>query len=241
MSSCDRRCSAACILCAGMLLHGCADRPLVPHGEGLAVPPVPQAWLAGAAEAVPLDRGRSRIDVRVYREGRLARLGHNHVVEVADLDGELWTLSSGGGVAQLRFHPQQMRVDDPAARARAGDAFSPVPDSGAVEGTRRNMLGPQVLDAGTWPEVQVLARIDDLDAAESEAQVQVTLRGVARRYRAPVSVTSVRGQILVSGSLQLKQSDFGITPFSVMGGALQVRDLVDVDFRVAGRVSDRAL
>lgn len=241
MIACDRRRSAACILCAGMLLHGCADRLAAPRGDGLAGAPVPPTWLVGAAEVVPLDRGRSRIDVRVYRAGRLARLGHNHVAEVADLEGELWRLSSGGGVARLRFHAQQMRLDDPAARARAGDAFSQMPDGRAVEGTRRNMLGPQVLDAETWPEVQVLARIDDLNAARSEAEVQVTLRGVARRYRAPVSIASVPGQIRVSGSLQLKQSDFGITPFSVMGGALQVRDVLDVDFRVVGRVSDGAL
>jgi len=232
---------AACVLVASVLFSGCAGRYPAPDGAELAGEPVPQAWLTEAATAVPLDGERSQILVRVYRTGRLARLGHNHAIEVVDLTGELKSLSAGGGLARLRFRPEQLRVDDPAARARAGDAFAQLPDDGAIEGTRRNMLGPQVLDAEAWPEVGVLARIDDLSAARPEAQIHLSLRGVGRLYRMPVLVQSLPGEIRVSGSLQIKQSDYGITPFSVMGGALQVRDTLDVDFRIVGRLSDGAL
>ena len=233
--------AAAGILAASVLLAGCAGRHAAPDGAELAGEPVPQEWLAEAAKVVPLDGARSQILVRIYRSGRLARLGHNHAIEVADLTGELMGLSAGGGLARLRFRPDQLRVDDPAARARAGEAFSQLPDDGAVEGTRRNMLGPEVLDAEAWPEVGVLARIDDLNAARPEAEIHLSLRGVGRLYRVPVLIQTVTGGISVSGSLQIKQSDYGITPFSVMGGALQVRDMLDVDFRIVGRLSDGAL
>jgi hypothetical protein len=232
---------AAGILAASVLLSGCAGRHAAPDGAELAGEPVPQAWLAEAAKVVPLDRERSQILVRVYRAGRLARLGHNHAIEVADLTGELLSLAAGGGLARLRFRPERLRVDDPAVRARAGDAFAQLPDDAAIEGTRRNMLGPQVLDTEAWPEIGVLARIDDLNAARAEAEIHLSLRGVGRLYRVPVLVQTLPGEVSVSGSLQIRQSDYGIAPFSVMGGALQVRDMLDVDFRIVGRLSGGAL
>jgi hypothetical protein len=38
--------------------------------------------------------------------------------------------------------------------------------------------------------------------------------------------------LLARGTLRILQSDFGITPFSVGGGAIQVADEVDVRFAI---------
>jgi hypothetical protein len=214
------------------LLGGCALPPSPEpeiHGE-----PAPRAWLAEPGEPLALDAGRSRISLRVYRAGRLARLGHNHVVEASAPAGEFRRLADGGGLAQLRIDPRRLRVDDPAARARYGEAFAQMPDAEAVAGTRQNMLGPAVLDAAAWPQITVLARIDDLAAARPVAELHLTLRGVGRRYRVPVSVRVEQGVFEVRGALSLRQSDFGIAPFAVLGGALKVRDAVDVDFVLVG-------
>lgn len=215
------------------LLGGCALLP--PPAVEVEGEPVPRAWLAEPGEPVALDGSRSRISLRVYRAGRLARLGHNHVVEATAPNGELRLLAAGGGVARLRIDPRRLRVDEPGARARYGADFVEMPDAEAVAGTRENMLGPEVLDAAAWPEITVLARIDDLAADRPVAALHLTLRGIGRRYRVPVTVRA-GGQVLeVSGALTLRQSDFGITPFAVLGGALKVRDAVDVDFVLVGR------
>jgi hypothetical protein len=39
----------------------------------------------------------------------------------------------------------------------------------------------------------------------------------------------------VNGRVTLEQSNFGIVPFSILGGALQVQDRVDVRFVIHGR------
>jgi len=39
----------------------------------------------------------------------------------------------------------------------------------------------------------------------------------------------------VSGRLSFDQTDFGITPYSVLGGAIAVRNGVDLRFRVRAR------
>ena len=188
-----------------------------------------------------MDTGRSQIVVRVYRGGRLKHLGHNHVLEVRGLRGNLKKLDGGGGLAELAFSVDRIIVDDPAARARAGTGFASEPDADAIAGTRRNMLGEKVLDAVSWPEVKVSARVADLAAAETAAQLYLNVRGVSRFFEVPVTSISGDGEFSVAGSLKLRQSDFGITPFAALGGALRVRDEIEVDFLVVGQNSEAAL
>ena len=200
-----------------------------------------EQWLAAPGESAPMLASRSRIEVQVYRDGRLAHLGHNHVLEVVGLQGRLRRLATGAGVAQLVFRPERMRVDDAAARARAGEAFAQTPDPAAVTATRDNLLGERVLDAVNWPEVTLVARVANLAAPESAADLVVSLRGVSRRYKLPVSIQTDDDATRVAGRLRLSQSDFGITPFSVLGGALTVRDAVDVDFLIVAGNSGRSM
>jgi len=225
-------------------LSGCVGPPApgrVATSTDLSVDQLAPDWLAEPGQAIRLDAQHSWVQVQAYRAGRLARFGHNHVLEVRDLSGELRRLDSGAGLARLHFRPQQMRVDDRAARARAGDAFAQMPDAKAIEGTRRNLLGPQVLDVAAWPRVRLLARIDALAAGSATAELWIGLRGVSRRYQVPVTIESAADQIRVAGSLALDQSDFGIVPFSVMAGALQVKNQLQVEFQVVGRNSGSAL
>ena len=44
-------------------------------------------WREEPGHPLVLDAAQSRIDIRVYRAGRLAHLGHNHVLEVSGLRG----------------------------------------------------------------------------------------------------------------------------------------------------------
>lgn len=229
-----------------VLYAGCAvvpesgvRAPLPP--QPLSGEPRPQGWLDEPGRAWALDRDHSTVALRVYRSGRLARLGHNHVIEVRDLDGSLIRLDSGGGVADLRFRPDRLWVDDPQARARYGEPFAGMPDPKAVEGTRRNLLGAEVLDADNWPHVAVLARIDRLAPGPATVELHLSLRGTGRRYRVPVSIEDVAGGVSVSGSFLLRQTDLGIIPFSVLAGALVVRDEIEVDFRIVGHDKDPAL
>ena len=50
----------------------------------------------------------------------------------------------------------------------------------------------------------------------------------------PLTVTGLPERLSVQGALVLKQSDFGIKPFSVFGGILAVQDEIVVEFTLAG-------
>ena len=42
-------------------------------------------------------------------------------------------------------------------------------------------------------------------------------------------------QLSVAGRLSFEQTDFGITPYSLLGGAIAVRNALDLRFRIVAR------
>lgn len=168
----------------------------------------------------------SLIAVTVRRGGALARLGHDHVVAARALDG----VASPGGQGEparavFSFRPEAMVVDDDTLRAHAG--LPPAPSAEAIAGTRRNML-VKVLDAERYPEVLVQAEQSSAGAINAA----ITLHGVTRRYTFPADIVNTPGGIAATGQFTVLQSDFGITPFAVLGGALAVQDRLEVRFAI---------
>lgn len=92
----------------------------------------------------------------------------------------------------------------------------------------------RVLDAERYPWVSIEARrTGDNEVFEAD----ITLHGVTRTVQLPVRVEQAadgRG-LQASGSLLLKQSDFGIVPFAILGGAMAVQDQMELAFRITAR------
>jgi hypothetical protein len=42
-------------------------------------------------------------------------------------------------------------------------------------------------------------------------------------------------EVFVEGTMAIDQSQFGIAPFSILGGAIAVQDRVDIAFRIRAR------
>ena len=207
-----------------LLLSACGQAPTGPASPG-AGPDAYRATAAPGAAAYAVDPGASFIAVTVRRAGLMARLGHDHVVASRTLAGYV---SPGADRAEVSFRADQMTVDDPQLLRDAGIATQPSPQ--AVEGTRKNMLGP-VLEAQRYPVVMLRAE----RLADGRPRVAVTLHGVTRRLDLPATVQADAAQVSASGTLRLKQTDFGITPFSVGGGLLSVQDELEVRYSIVAR------
>jgi polyisoprenoid-binding protein YceI len=201
-----------------------ASRPAKP-----AAAAGPTSGAAGPASPAPLriDSKRSLIAVTVRRGGLLARLGHDHVVASRQIEGGV---AADRNSADFQFRLDQMTVDEAELRAAAG--LDKQPDADAIEGTRRNML-TKVLDAERFPLVKVRAQRGA--PAGAPMQVAITLHGVTRVMAIPVQLAESAGAITATGTVNLKQTDFGLTPFSLLGGALAVQDQLELRFTlVAG-------
>ena len=219
-------------LLAALWLTACTTpAPPPPADARAAVTPL----AAPAPDAVRYQVASARSDVRfvVYRAGRLAALGHNHVVVARQVGGEI-ALAPDLTRTQfsLRLPVASFEVDPPEARRDEGEGFEVQPSAEAIAGTRRNMLGPRVLDAEHHPEVAIDAVTVHGALPTPTVTVRLTLRGVARDVDMPVTVAQNGNTLTATASFDIRQTDFGITPMSVFGGALQVADAVTVRMRV---------
>ncbi len=220
------------------LLVGCAARAPAP------VPgPTPQAPVAttGAdADTIPagaqvfdVDPQRSVATIRVYRSGPMAKLGHNHVITSAEESGFAWRGPKPADSGfQLRIPVTTLVVDDPAARSAAGPDFEGAVPESAREGTKKNLLRPEVLDASQFPVVTVRAGGLGGTWQEPVALADVTLKGVTRRVEVPLDLADSAGTLTARGTFRLRQTEFGIVPFSVGGGAIQVADEIVLGFEI---------
>lgn len=216
-----------------VLLCACAPAPLgttpAPASPAASAPASPAAAPAAPAavrQPLRIDQNNSLIAVTVRRGGLLARLGHDHVVASRNIEGQAVAPAGGQpGHTEFRFRLDQLTVDESALRAEAG--MTTVPAADAIAGTRNNML-TKVLDAEKYPYVQVSA----VSTPEGPLQAAITLHGVTRRYAIPAVLTPRANGVSAAGTLTLKQSDFGIKPYSVLGGTLAVQDELELRFHI---------
>ena len=175
---------------------------------------------AAPAPAASLDAGHE-LRVLVFRGGTAARLGHNHVLRAAGLE-VAWP--EAGPV--LRFRLDALQIDPPALRERLGPAFASAVDDAAREGTRANLL--KALEAAAHPEVVVRTLQQVGEGGRRAVEAEITLHGVARRQWLVAEVAGRRAR----GEVVIRQSDFGIQPFTVLGGLLAVQDALVVQFEL---------
>jgi len=171
---------------------------------------------AASSDSRKIDGPHSTVTVRVYKSGFLSAFGHNHEIQAPIQSGEV--KESDSPSVELQVDARKLRVLDPEVS----------------EGTRvqiqDTMQGIQVLDVVHFPEIRfqstaVEARGPDhwivhgnlaLHGKDRPVAVEVTLKG--DDYR---------------GSATLKQTDFGITPVTVAGGTVKVKDEVKIEFEIA--------
>jgi polyisoprenoid-binding protein YceI len=210
------------------LVSACAPLPPPEAVERPAPADFPEAYYRQAAaqgKAVyRIDPSQSVIVIEVRRGGSLARFGHDHVVANHDVIGYA---APDEGRADLYVQLDRLVVDEPALRSEAG--FQTQPSESDIAGTRRNML-EKVLDAQQFPFA--LVHVKTMDLAIKQLDISITLHGTTRALTIPVQIENDSRAIAASGRFELNQTDFGITPFSILGGAIKVQDRLVLQFRI---------
>jgi len=201
----------------------------------LAEPASAEARVPSGAPRYTIDPQASEIRLLVYREGPLARFGHNHVI-VGRVQGEIRAGDAAAASGfRLEIPVDSFAVDPPAARAEEGEEFAAQISEPARRGTRENMLGRDMLDAAKHP----LIRIESIALFGPDwgptVTARVTLRGVTRDLRFAAAVLRQDDMLAVVASFSINQSEFGIEPFTALNGGLRVRDPLDIRVRLVAR------
>ena len=192
-------------------------------------------WLVSDAQLI----------IHIGKTGRLARLGHNHLVSASDLQGHAWIDDTNSLNAQINLEVNAMEVDNHELRMRFReqpggewlDIYKSTPTTKNIADTRKNMLGPRVLDAQRYPILRVRASAADAtgefastDAGSLNASIAITLK--EQRSNLPVTLQWQRltaGRIAWQARFEVTHQTLGLDPFSALGGALAVADLLRIE------------
>lgn len=225
----------AAALLAAAFLSGCAG----PGRQPAPVPPqelpaATRAWPAGAAGTYAVEDGASQLRILVFRAGSLAALGHNHVISHRRLRGEI-ILEPDRARFRLSATVADFEVDRPELRAEAGPGFERAPDRAAIEATRENLLGEQVLDARRHGVIGLAGDVAARGPGRHQVPVRISLKGREISRQVPVMVSLAGDRLFAEGEFSLTHAELGLTPFTALGGLLAVAEEMKVRFRITGR------
>ena len=216
------------------LLAACTQPVVAPPDSAIGAPTdFPTAYyrqlLAEGSPVFGVDPAGSLVVMEVRRGGSLGQFGHDHVVASHGVTGSIAPVD---GRADLYVSLDALTVDEPLLRAEAG--FDTQPDPDDIAGTRRNML-ERVLDTRRYPYAQIAVDNVTNDGKAGWLRFALTLHGVTRLVDAAAKLDTTDEEILVTGTVAIDQTQFGIVPLSILGGAVSVQDRVKIRFRILAR------
>ena len=174
-------------------------------------------WAADAAATKTIDIDKSVMTVRVFKAGLFSAFGHEHEISAPIQQG---SFTEGNPSVELAVDARKLRVMD-----------KDVSDKDRAE-IQQTMLGPKVLDSEKYPEIRFRStQVDRLGEDKWIVHGDLTVRGQTRPVK--VQVEGQNGHY--RGAVELKQKDFGITPVTVGGGVVKVKNEFRVEFEVLGK------
>jgi len=174
-------------------------------------------WAADAPAGAAIDPQKSSITVRVFKAGVFSAFGHEHEISAPMQQG---SFTENPGSVELTVDARRMRVMDKGIYEK---------DRAEIQQT---MLGPKVLDSEKFPEIRFRSTgIERLGERRWTVLGDLTIHGETRPVKARVEGENGHYR----GTAELKQKDFGITPVTVGGGAVKVKNELRVEFEIVAR------
>ena len=97
------------------------------------------------------------------------------------------------------------------------------------------MLKPEVLDGEHYPEVKRRSAKVGGTLEAPQVTARITIKETSRDVAVPVKIEVAGGRLTASGEFDILQTEFGIKPYSVALGALEVQDRLHIKFTVVAK------
>lgn len=171
----------------------------------------------------------SRVYVFVGKSGLI---GHDHAIEGRIQEGHI-DLSKSTQVGKIVINMGSFAADTEAARRRIG--LKGTTDADTQREVNANMLGKDVLDVAHHPtatfEIESARPSGEKSKRGRDQYVlsgHFTLHGVKRPLELVVEAEPRNAWIYLQCRFDIRQTDFGITPFSKAFGAVGVADTLRI-------------
>jgi hypothetical protein len=197
------------------------------------------ADITGTYELGP---GDGRVLVKTGREGLAARAGHDLTIEITGWSARVTVPDSADGGIAAATLTAELDLGSLAVRTGTGGA-KPLSDRDRrdIEGQARKILGNAA--QASFASAKIIPSPSGTESSGTESsgtespgtatngavEGTLTLRGTSRPLRLQV-VSPAPGQF--RGSATVRQTDFGITPYSGFFGTLKLKNEITVEFEV---------
>ena len=203
-----------------------------PQANTAAPPPT-----AGVGSSYKL--GTTSLTIEVGKAGRLARLGHNHIVHSTAVSGRLTIDANDQLEADLFVPVTSLLVDDAEQRsihrARDPQSYSSEPTTQQIASTRANMLSQRVLNAEAHGFLQARVTAEDpaftqtlrgtnlaVENHQTPVVLELQIAGSEATVKCDIHWRSSGDRIEWKTQFSVTHQELGLTPFSALAGALRV-------------------
>jgi polyisoprenoid-binding protein YceI len=175
-----------------------------------------------------VDLARSHLVIKTETTGLSSMFGHDHAIQADAFSGEVH-MSAGA--------PETAALDLSIVAGSLHSIDDLHPD---LRWEIDTVMRDKVLETGRYPTIRFQSRKLGLGAGTigigRPAKVDVTgelqLHGVRRTVTVPMTVTLQRDGLRASGTVAIKQTDFGIALYTFADGNATVSDKVTLTFDV---------
>ena len=170
----------------------------------------------------------SSLTVFVAKDGALARMAHDHNIGVKIFSGRVNVPASGANAGTLELD----------ADARSLVILDQISAKDKAEIT--NNMNNSVLESAKFPKITFRSTsltnfTQNGNNANFTVNGDLTLHGATKRIAIPVSVAQTGSSLRATGQYTLRQTDFGIKPYSAFLGAIKVKNEVVIKFNIVAK------
>jgi hypothetical protein len=177
-------------------------------------------FLPAMAEERLIDTQRSVITIHVGKAGLFSMAAHEHWVSAPIASGVID--ETGASRVEFKVQSASMMVKpDPNVDTKDHDQI-------------QKHMEELTLETAKYPEIAFRStRVEKVAEGQFKVEGTLLLHGASKL----VSVNVRREGQSWTGHTVIKQTDFGIKPISIAGGAIKIKDPVDIDFQIFTRPS----
>jgi polyisoprenoid-binding protein YceI len=184
--------------------------------------------LAAEQKAVyAIASAKSKMEIHVYKEGFFKAFGHDHLIAAKEVSGQVQFEAQKieASTVRLKVEAKSLTVIDPGESQK---------DRHDVQAT---MTGEKVLDVEKFPEIAFTSTsVSSVRKTPTGWELTISgmlkLHGVEKQVRFPLHVHAKGNQLQAEGEVSLLQTEYGITPVKVGGGAVKVKDKLKISFAI---------
>lgn len=179
--------------------------------------------------------GDSEVRILLYKKGPLSALAHSHVLVLKEMKGRIQLQPEALNQSDwnVKADVNSIIVDPPEYRKLESGEFATEISENDIKTIRENMLSEKFLDAERFSQLVIQGVAVEGQLPTVQLKFKLVIRGFTKEFQAPFQIQITEEQLRATGQFRIKHTDFGITPFSILFGAIQIQDeiLIKVDLR----------